>query len=503
MNKLISLSPKAPSSHPINSTEALAIAVHDVSKMYPLYANPHDRLQQAIWSAVPPFLRGKSRQFYREFWALQNISFEIKKGESVGIVGRNGSGKSTLLQIIAGVLTPTQGYAQVNGKVTALLELGSGFNLEFTGRENVYLNGAILGFSQAEIDRVYEDILAFADIGQFIDQPIKLYSSGMMVRLAFAVQVFVPKQILIVDEALAVGDAAFQRKCMRALERFKDEGGTVLFVSHDTQTVVRQCNRCLLLSEGRLIVDGDSKPVTDVYQKILHSNPQQVAEIVALLRQHGLGTTLTPDRVKPDDPVNPEQAVPWPKNGTEMPIQGPADGFDPNLPATPEIVYGSGEAEIFEYGMYNEAGEQVNIVVVGRRYRWSYKVKFHQAAYKVHFGMMLKTQDGLDVAGISSDREQVYFDYIPASAIIQASFSIRLNLAPGVYFMNAGVFGHTHETATYLARRVDICVIRVLPCDAREVYGIAYLEPHFTYTFEDEDKAQENMASEKSYRASA
>lgn len=494
MSMTVSSPPVVSSSHLVNASEALAIAVHDVSKMYPLYASAHDRLQQAIWSAVPPFLRSKSRQFYREFWALRDISFEIKKGESVGIVGRNGSGKSTLLQIIAGVLTPTQGYAQVNGKVTALLELGSGFNLEFTGRENVYLNGAILGFSQMEIDQIYEDILAFADIGQFIDQPIKLYSSGMMIRLAFAVQVFVPKQILIVDEALAVGDAAFQRKCMRALERFKDEGGTVLFVSHDTQTVVRQCNRCLLLSEGKLVVDDDSKPVTDVYQKILHSTPQQVAEIVALLRQHGLGTTLSQDQPKLDDVVNKEQAIPLSKNGAGVPSKGPIDGFDPNLPATSEIVYGNGDAEIFEYGMYNEAGEQVNVLVVGRRYHWSYKVRFNQGAYKVRFGMMLKTQDGLDVASISSDREQILFDYIPASAIIQVSFSIRLNLAPGAYFMNSGVFGHTQETATYLTRRVDICMIKVLPCDDREVYGIAYLEPHFAYSFEDRNNVPEEKA---------
>lgn len=233
--------------------------------MYPLYAQPSDRLKQSLWYALPRFLRGQPRQFYREFWALREINFEVKRGETVGIIGRNGSGKSTLLQIIAGTLTPTVGEVQVDGRVAALLELGSGFNPEFTGRENVYLNGSILGMSQGEIDEIYDDILAFADIGQFIDQPVKLYSNGMLVRLAFAVQAFVPKEVLIVDEALAVGDMFFQAKCITRMKRLLDEGVTVLFVSHDTGTVKSFCRQAILLEQGQLIEHDSADKVVEKY----------------------------------------------------------------------------------------------------------------------------------------------------------------------------------------------------------------------------------------------
>lgn len=235
----------------------VAIRVSGLSKCYHIYDRPQDRLKQTLW-------RGR-KQFFREFWALRNVSFEVRRGDAVGIIGRNGSGKSTLLQMIAGTLTPTSGSVEVNGRVAALLELGSGFNPEFTGRENVYMNGAILGLSQEEIDRRFDGIAAFADIGDFIDQPVKTYSSGMIVRLAFSVSVNVEPDILIVDEALAVGDMAFQFKCMERLERLTKSGVTLLFVSHDIGAVKAFCHHVLYLSKGEVKAAGAASDMAELY----------------------------------------------------------------------------------------------------------------------------------------------------------------------------------------------------------------------------------------------
>jgi lipopolysaccharide transport system ATP-binding protein len=459
---------------PSISADDIVISVRNVGKMYYLYERPLDRLKQA-------FLWG-SKKLYREFWALRDVSFEVKRGETVGIIGRNGAGKSTLLQIIAGTLAPTTGEVVVNGRVAALLELGSGFNPEFTGRENVYLNGAIWGFSREEIDERFDEIAAFADIGQFIDQPVKLYSSGMFVRLAFAVQAFVSKEVLVVDEVLAVGDEAFQRKCMAVLEKFRDNGGTVLLVSHDTQTIVRQCERCLLLSHGELLVDGNSKAVTELYQKLIFSDHEKSAEILANLHQHGLQYAIRQSQEKTETELQIQETTHGGNVQSKRQVE-PLDWFDPNLPKTSEVAYGNGDAEIIDYGIYNQQGERVNVLTVGQRYEWVYKVRFHRDAYNAHFGMMLKTVDGLDVAGISSDREGIPFDHIAAPSLAEVSFSIKLNVAPGTYFLNAGVVGIVNGKFTYLHRRVDVCMIRVLPCDSREVYGIAYLDPEFKHSF--------------------
>ncbi len=476
-----------------STPDAVAISVRKISKMYPLYAKASDRMNQYLWSALYKFLPSKPREFYQEFWALRDISFEVKKGETVGIIGRNGSGKSTLLQIIAGIVTPTQGEVHLNGRVAALLELGSGFNPRFTGRENVYLNGAIWGLTQAEISNIFDDIAAFADIGQYIDQPVRVYSSGMFVRLAFAVQAFVPKQIFVVDEALAVGDEAFQRKCMAALQRFRENGGTVLLVSHDVPTIVRQCNRCLLLHQGQLITAGRSKPVADWYQKLMYSDSQQTVKILNSLRQQGLQREPNHPQVEPQvkDMVGIKDDESQTTNHKQQTTDAePVDWFDRNMLSTNnEVTYGRGDAEIIDYGMYNQHETQVNVLVTGRRYRWQYKVRFEQDAYNVHFGMMLKTVDGLDVAGISSDREGVFFDHIPAMTVAEVTFSIKLNVMPGTYFLNVGVYGNVNGEFTYLTRRVDICMIRILPCDSRETYGLAYLEPRFNYVFKSQDSS--------------
>ncbi len=264
---------------PVSSSDVV-ISVRNVGKMYRIYDQPQDRLKHML-------LWRFGRHYGREFWALRGVSFEVRRGETVGIIGRNGSGKSTLLQIIAGTLAPTEGEVQVKGRVAALLELGSGFNPEFTGRENVYLNGAILGLSRDEIDARFDEIAAFADIGEFIDQPVKFYSSGMVVRLAFAVQTVVNPEILIVDEALAVGDVYFQHKCMRRIKMMIDSGMSLLLVTHDTATTKRFCRRAVWLDSGQTQAIGDAGIVVEKYLAFMRMRDVQSQAIVMMSSEVG------------------------------------------------------------------------------------------------------------------------------------------------------------------------------------------------------------------------
>lgn len=257
------------------SSNEIAIRVQNIGKCYQIYENPSDRLKQFVLPRLQRLIGREPKQYFREFWSLKGVSFEITKGETIGIVGRNGSGKSTLLQIICGTLSPTRGEVQINGRVAALLELGSGFNPDFTGRENVYMNALVLGLSKEEVDKCFNEIIAFADIGEFIEQPVKTYSSGMMVRLAFAVIAHVNADILIVDEALSVGDAFFTQKCMRFLRNFM-KNGTVLFVSHDTAAVVNLCNTAVLLNKGQVVEIGAPKDITEHYLATLYESTQNI-----------------------------------------------------------------------------------------------------------------------------------------------------------------------------------------------------------------------------------
>jgi lipopolysaccharide transport system ATP-binding protein len=246
------------------SSDEIAIKVENLSKCYQIYDRPNDRLRQFVLPRLQRLLGRKPKQYFRGFWALNDVSFEIKKGETVGIIGRNGSGKSTLLQLICGTLNPTSGSVQTNGRIAALLELGSGFNPEFTGRENIYLNASVLGLSKKEIDDRFDDIVAFADVGDFIEQPVKTYSSGMVVRVAFAVIAHVDADILVIDEALSVGDAVFTQKCMRFLRKFMEQG-TVLFVSHDCGSIVNLCQHGIWLNKGVVSKAGTAKEVVEAY----------------------------------------------------------------------------------------------------------------------------------------------------------------------------------------------------------------------------------------------
>jgi len=435
----------------------LAISVRGLGKMYQIYDDPRDRLRQALWRW--------RRQFYREFWALRDISFDVRRGEMLGIIGRNGSGKSTLLQIIAGTLVPTTGYVALRGRVAALLELGSGFHPEATGRENVFMNAAILGLSREQIEKRYRSIVAFADIGEFIDQPVKTYSSGMVMRLAFAVAAHVDADVLIVDEALAVGDEVFQRKCLGWLENFRAAGGTVLFVTHATETVVQLCERAILLHEGRILAHGSAKPVTDAYQRLNFGSPAQQRRLLADLEALGGLADRLPAYEDDGEPA------------ADLPEA--VGDYDPTLARPPEQRYGYGGAVIEAPRLTDERGRRVNVCVAGRTYLWRYRVCFERDAHNVHFGMAIKTVEGVMVAGLSSFLLGWRFTHIPADTTRDVIFRIRMNVTPGVYFLNAGVSATRGGEHHYLDRRVDVEVVRVVAPDTREVHGLAFLSPEF------------------------
>lgn len=425
-----------------------AIRVRDVSKCYPIYEKPHHRLLQSLYR--------HRRAFYREFWALRNVSFEVARGETVGLVGRNGSGKSTLLQIIAGTMTATSGDAEVKGRVAALLELGSGFNPDFTGRENVYLNATVLGISRQEIDERFDDIAAFADIGEFLDQPLRVYSSGMAVRLAFSVAINVRPEVLIVDEALSVGDEAFQRKCFARIRDFRDRGGTILFVSHAGGTVVELCDRGIVLDAGEKIFEGPPKKAIAYYQRLLYAPPERAASVRAEI-QRSAGST--PDR--PEVGV-PDQAV----SGTSE-AQGvtadTAEFFDPYLLPKSTVEYVRRGAVIENPRILTPEGDPVNVLAMGRDYVYTYEVRLLEPVVGVRCGIMIKTLGGFELGGLVTHPEGSGMDYAAAGTRLRATFPFRCRLLPGTYFLNSGVVGLVGGAETYLHRVLDLVMFKVAP----------------------------------------
>jgi len=434
----------------------IAIRVKNVTKAYQIYDKPQDRLKQSLW-------RGR-KQYYREFKALDDVSFEVKKGETVGIIGRNGSGKSTLLQIICGTLAPTSGVVEVNGRVAALLELGAGFNPEFSGRENVYMNATILGLTKEEIDAKYDDIAIFADIGDFIEQPVKTYSSGMLVRLAFAVAINVDPEILIVDEALSVGDELFQRKCFSRIEAIKINGATILFVSHSGGTIVELCDRAVLLDAGERLTIGSPKQVVGRYQKLLYCPADKYDVIRKQIRQNDEQLIASENTIE-----NTVQEHHKPVAD----VQEQQESFDVNLKPSSTIEYESHGVYIEAPSILTLAGEQVNNLVRGKTYRYTYTVRFKSSASNVHFGMMIKTLSGVELGGSSSIASlKDSLAYVEAESKYQVEFRFRCALNTGSYFLNAGVLGDIKGSETYLHRIIDVAMFRVLPDTDNAATGI-------------------------------
>lgn len=428
----------------------IAIKVDSLSKCYHIYDTPRDRLMQM-------FARG-GRQYFREFWAVRDVSFEIKKGETVGIVGRNGSGKSTLLQMICGTLNPTHGSITIDGRVAALLELGSGFNPEFTGRENVYLNAAVLGLSKEETDSRYDDILAFSEIGDFINQPVKTYSSGMMVRLAFSVAINVDPQILIVDEALSVGDELFQRKCYSRIEEIKRAGSTILFVSHSGAAIIELCDRAILMDTGERLSVGLPKYIVGCYQKLLYA-PLERRE---LIKSQIKAALLRGNLVSDDTSDEMNKAVHLGEEGGGY--VSLKESYDPNLRPTSTIVYADNGACISDTEVVNSLNNRVNNLEMRGIYKYKYRVTFSRSVTNVRFGMLIKTTSGVELGGShTANLAQDGVPYVQVGQVYNIEFSFSCNLNPGVYFLNAGVTGCVDGVDVYLHRLLDVQMFRVLP----------------------------------------
>ncbi len=423
-----------------------AIRARGLGKIYRVFSRPEDRLKQM-------FL-GHWRQYYHEFWALQDVNLDVRRGEVVGIVGRNGSGKSTLLQMICGILAPTFGSLEVHGRVAALLELGAGFNPDFTGKDNVFLNGAILGLDRSEMEKRYDAIADFAEIGEFIDQPVKTYSSGMYSRLAFAVAINVDPEILVVDEALSVGDEAFQRKCFARLREIRDRGATVLFVSHSPGSIVQLCDRAVLLDHGHRLLTASPKAVIAKYQKLAYAPEAKVAAI----REEILGMDVEGE--VPNTITAAENS--GRKTITNGVLRGdPNDQFDPHMTPKSTVSYASRGVMITDARIVTTAGDQVNVLTQGKTYRYTYTVTFEQPGFHVRFGMMIKTIVGVELAGCSSHTEGEGTEYIPAGREMQVTFEFQNLLSPGAYFLNAGVLGRTDDGDVWLHRLLDVAMFRV------------------------------------------
>ncbi|MCF8567860.1 ABC transporter ATP-binding protein [Alicyclobacillus tolerans] len=430
----------------VNDNSAV-IRVENVGKSYNIYEKPQDRLKQLLSMG--------RKKYFKEFWALKDISFNVVKGEMVGIVGRNGSGKSTLLQIVAGTLMPSSGSVWVSGRITALLELGSGFNPDFTGRENIYMNGAILGLQKEEIDDLYNDIVNFADIGEFIDRPIKTYSSGMAVRLAFAVQVMVPKEVLIVDEALAVGDELFQRKCYAKMEEFRRQGGTVLFVSHAGGTVVELCERAILVDDGELLMIGESKRVVNLYQKLLYAPVEKKEQIKHDIRKNVnyLG----------QNPQNRNYLQHSPNNYSRSShLVDFVEEYDPGLIPKNTILYESRGADIYNPEIVTVEGKKVNILHKGRKYIWRYRVRFTKNCSNVRFGMLIKTVSGLELGGAATAKLGNGIPFVEQGKELVIEFAFIPKLSAGVYFLNGGVLETENGEEVYLNRGIELGAFRIV-----------------------------------------
>lgn len=374
-----------------------AVKVNHVTKIYKIYDNPTDRFKEALSIK-------KQNKFHKDYYALNDISFEVGTGEIVGIVGRNGSGKSTILKILTGVLNPSAGSIEINGKVAALLELGAGFNMEYTGMKNIYLNAAMMHISRDEIEKKIPEILTFADIGEFINQPVKTYSSGMFVRLAFAVAINVDPDILIVDEALAVGDSRFQLKCMDKFMEFVKKGKTILFVTHDVNAVKRFCNRVIWLNQGRLIMDGNTDEVTDKYLDFLKSD----LSIQQYLKEYG----------EKEDESFEEKIMEIDTRGIDM-------------------------AEVYELRMYNAAGREIEEIQHGEKIelKVSYLVE-DESIKNPLLGVAIRRIDNEYICGLNTKLDKVSIPWKKGYNEVRLSYT-NFNLVGGEYYFDVGIFDQT------------------------------------------------------------
>ena len=388
-------------------SEDFVIKAEKIEKKYKLYQRNRDRVLDAFG------LSGKKERF-KYHYALNGVDFEVKKGETVGIIGTNGSGKSTLLKILTGVLTPTAGTVQVKGRISALLELGAGFNMDYNGIENIYLNGTMMGFSKEEIDARIDDILAFADIGEYINQPCKTYSSGMFVRLAFAVSINIDPEILIVDEALSVGDVFFQAKCYRKFEDFKKQGKTILFVSHDLSSISRYCDRVYLLNKGEMLGCGSPKEMIDKYKQILAGQAEE--------------------------------------GKTEIVETGENDTLE----------YGNGKAKITDYYITDEKGKKTSAIIKGTEYTVHMRVKILEDLPAPIFACSVKNVRGVEITGTNTLVSHTFDESVKKGDEFEITFRQKMMLQGGEYLISLGCTGYEGSDFKVYHRLYDILGINVI-----------------------------------------
>lgn len=402
----------------------IAVKIDKVSKIYKLYDKPIDRLKETLSIS--------KKNYHRKHYALDCISFDVKQGETIGIIGTNGSGKSTLLKMITGVLTPTYGDIAVNGKVSALLELGAGFNPEYTGIENIYLNGTMMGYTKYEIEKRIDNILNFADIGDFVNQPVKTYSSGMFARLAFAVSINVDPDILIVDEALSVGDVFFQAKCYDKFNEFKKIGKTIIFVSHDMGSIVKYCDRCVLINQGKFIKEGKSSEIVDIYKKILVNQ-------------------YNPDKKEEDFTISNFE-------------HNNSNYWNENLILNPnKLEYGNKKLEIIDFAIFDSENKINNKINKGEEFTIKIKIKINEKVKNPIYAFTIKDLKGTEITGTNTFMEHIDTDNYSNKKEVIVSFKQIMNLQGGSYLLSLGCTGfERNNDFTVYNRLYDVCNIDVI-----------------------------------------
>ena len=425
----------------------IAIDVRDVKKVYKLYEKPSDRMRDAfgMLKKRPP----------KKHYALNGVNMQIRTGETVGIIGTNGSGKSTILKIITGVLNPTEGEVQVNGRISALLELGAGFNMEYNGIENVYLNGTMMGFSRQEIDEKLPDILEFADIGEYVYQPCKTYSSGMFVRLAFAVAINIEPEILIVDEALSVGDVFFQAKCYHKFDEFKKMGKTIVFVSHDLSSISKYCDRVYLLNKGNILGEGSPKEMIDVYKRLLvgQYEPEPEEENTDLLND----TKLQELAKEAAGEAGAEKSKEAKGSGNEKAATQTVQGQNPEL-----LEYGTKQGEIIDFFITDDRGVVSNAIIKNAEFTIHMKVKFYEDLKSPIFAYTIKNIIGVEITGTNTMVEKAFLEGVKAGDVKEITFTQQMTLQGGEYLLSLGLTGYNGDVFEVYHRLYDVLNITVV-----------------------------------------
>lgn len=416
----------------------IAISVMDVSKIYRLYDKPIDRLKEA--------LSPTHKKYHKEFFALDKLSFNVEKGSTVGIIGTNGSGKSTILKIITGVLNPSTGSVKVDGNISALLELGAGFNSDYTGIENIYMNGTMMGFSREEMEKKLPEILEFADIGDFVYQPVKTYSSGMFVRLAFALAINVEPEILIVDEALSVGDVFFQSKCYAKMEEIRKKGTTILMVTHDMGSIIKYCDKVVLLNKGKFLAEGSARDMVDLYKKILAG---QFDETSMELSDFNSGVVEDLANIK----MSKEDA--FMKTTNEL--------MKAKMTINSSLTeYGDGRASIVDFGIVDAKGSISNLLMKGEYFYIKEKIRFNSKIKSPIFTYTIKDKKGTELSGTNTMLEAAKVEEVDEGDVYEVSFKQKMTLQGGEYLLSMSCTGFEEGDFQVYHRLYDVASITVI-----------------------------------------